>query len=99
MPPWPEGIEQRWDALTKEQQNEREERQEAWYELPDDERWDRALEGLRGSKPWLQLSPETLTGNTFYIPVTVYDILAPDRDERVAAAAARLAETKDGTDG
>lgn len=99
MPAWPDGVEHRWDALSEEQQREREERQEAWYELPDDERWDRAMEGLRASKPWLRLSPETLTETTFYIPVTVYDILAPDRDERIAAAVARVAETKDVSDG
>lgn len=87
MPPWPEGVEERWDALTEEQQAERSERQEAWCELPADEQWDMAMEGLRGSKPWLQLTPETLAGTTFHLPVTVYDILAPDRDERVAAAA------------
>lgn len=58
-----------------------------WYDLPEEERWDMAMAGLRGRRPWAQLAPHTLTEYYFGIPVTVYDLFAPDRDERVLRAA------------
>lgn len=88
MPPWPEGVPETWDALTVAQRKERDERQNAWYELAPDERWRIAFEGLGRTKPWLQLTPESLTEFTFSTPVTVYDLFASDRDERIQAAAA-----------
>lgn len=59
---------------------------DSWYELPGDEQWDLAFAGLASSRPWLQLTPESLTGRTFGPPVTFYDLFAPDRDERVRRA-------------
>lgn len=59
----------------------------AWYELPAEERWDRAMTGLRQSQPWARLAPDTLAEVYFHLPVTVYDLFAPDRDARVRAAA------------
>ncbi len=58
---------------------------DGWYDLPDDERWRLAMAGLRADKPWAQLTPDTLD-TTFGPAVTVYDLLATDRDERVSAA-------------
>jgi hypothetical protein len=60
---------------------------DAWAGLPDTEQWERALAGLRRHRPWARLSPATLAEVYFGIPVTVYDLLASDRDERVRAAA------------
>lgn len=59
---------------------------ETWYDLPDDEKWRLALDGLRAAKPWARLGRDTLAEVTFHVPLTVYDLFAPDRDERIAAA-------------
>jgi hypothetical protein len=59
---------------------------ESWDVLSHSEAWRHALDGLRLNSPWLQLTPESLGEQMFSAPVTVYDLLAPDRDERVAAA-------------
>jgi hypothetical protein len=60
---------------------------DGWYDLPDAEKWERAMDGLRRERPWARLSPDTLSEVFFHLPVSVYDLLAPDRDERVRAAA------------
>lgn len=62
--------------------------QDSWYALPDAERWRLAMEGLRASQPWARLAPDMLAGVGFGKPVSVYDLFAPDRDERVRRAAA-----------
>ena len=87
MPPWPEGVPRRWDALTEEQLQQRRQRDEEWADLDDAERWRIAMDGLRAERPWARLAPDTLADVTFGPPVTVYDLLAPDRDTRVRAAA------------
>lgn len=87
MPPWPEGVPRHWDALTEDQQRERDERHQAWYDVPADEQWRISFAGLQ-DRPWLQLTPESLAGVTFSSPVTVYDLFASDRDERIQAASA-----------
>jgi len=88
MPAWPEGIPERWDALTGQQQAERSARKEAWYELDGGEQWHISMEALRAEKPWLRLAPDTLATVTFGPGVTIYDLFAPDRDERIRAAVA-----------
>jgi hypothetical protein len=85
MPPWPEGVERRWEALTGDQQDQRTQREEEWYELPDERRWEIAMAGLRAERPWARLSADTLRTETFHLPVTVYDVTASDRDERLRA--------------
>lgn len=60
---------------------------DGWYDVPDAEKWDMAMAGLRRDRPWARLAPDTLAEVYFHIPVTVYDVLAPDHDERVRAAA------------
>jgi hypothetical protein len=57
-----------------------------WYELPTDERWRLGMAGLYWERPWAQLTPDTLAEVMFGPPVTVWDLFAPDRDERVRAA-------------
>ena len=49
--------------------------------------WDAAVDELRREQPWLQLTPESLADTMFSAPVSVYDLFASDRDERVRAAA------------
>lgn len=65
----------------------REAAMDGWYDLPAAERWEQSMAGLRRERPWARLSPDTLTEVYFHLPVTVYDLLATDRDERVRAAA------------
>jgi hypothetical protein len=85
MPPWPEGVELDWRALTEEQQEQRQARREEWYELPDDEQWRLGMAGLQARRPWARLAPDTLAAGTFGPAVTVYTLLAPDRDDLVRA--------------
>lgn len=86
MPPWPDGVPQDWDALTEAQRQERDERSDAWYDLPANEQWTIAFEALQQVRPWAQLTPESLAEVTFSSPVTVYDLFASDRDERIRKA-------------
>ncbi|MFI6922510.1 hypothetical protein ACIBIZ_21395 [Nonomuraea spiralis] len=61
---------------------------DGWYELPAAEKWTRAMAGLRERRAWARLGPDTLAEVTFHLPVTVYDLLADDREERIRRAAA-----------
>lgn len=66
---------------------------QAWQTLPAERQWEQAMNGLRTMQPWAQISPDSLHEATFGPPVTVFDLLAPDRDKRVLAAAAAAAGT------
>lgn len=83
-----------WETDHPDDESRREYYREAaadlWYELDAGERWRQAMDGLRENRPWAQLSPDMLGKLTFHWPVTVYDLLAPDRDERVRAAVASV---------
>lgn len=60
MPPWPEGVREHYDALTPEQQRERSDREDAWWDLPTDEQWARSLPVLREQRDGpLELQPDT----------------------------------------
>lgn len=82
-----------WDALSDERRQEERDtfRQDSWYDVPDEERWDAAMRGLRAARPWAQLSAANLREVSFGPMVTVYDVFAPDRDERVRRAFAEAA--------
>lgn len=62
---------------------------ELWYGLPPDEQWAGAMRGLRVQRPWARLAPDTLREVFFGPAVTVYDLWAHDRDERIRAACAQ----------
>ena len=66
-----------------------EQQSDLWYGLPAEERWAGSMEWLRTKQPWSELSPQKLGSVFFGYPVTVYDLLATDRDERVRAAFAK----------
>lgn len=72
--------------IGEDQQAARDEYQDEWHELPADEQWRVALAALREQRPWARLAADTLTEVTFGLPVTIYDLFASDRDERVRAA-------------
>lgn len=93
-PDWADGDGyNEWQEMLADEQAgiRRSAERDAWYDLPDDERWRLALDGLKANSPWLQLTPESLGDQCFGVPLTVYDVLAQDRDERVAAAFAMVA--------
>jgi hypothetical protein len=56
-----------------------------WYELPLESRWELGMEYL-ASKPYLQITPESLGGQWFDRAVTVWDVMSPERVDRVTAA-------------
>lgn len=80
-----------WDELDESERNEMraEHRQDTWYDLDNATQWELAMAGLRANRPWGRLAPDTLREVMFGPPVTVYDLWAEDRDERVARACAR----------
>jgi hypothetical protein len=95
MPPWPTGVPETWDALTTEQQDARRTASLAWYDLPEAERWDTAMAGIRNRNPWANLTPENLAITTFGPGVTLFDLFHPDRVDRVKAAFTRDREIEE----
>lgn len=102
VPPWPvpgdREADDAWQQFDQLPENIREAYQgadaqfeEQWEEMTFDDRWNRALAGLRKRRPWSRLAPETLKVQTFGPAVTAYDLLASDREERVRAAVAAYA--------
>lgn len=80
---------EREDDSPEREQVQREERFTRWCELDAAEQWRISLPALREQRPGAQLAPDTLGSVTFGPPVTVYDLFAADRDDRVRAAMAR----------
>ncbi|WP_433067338.1 hypothetical protein [Dactylosporangium sp. CS-033363] len=94
-PPWLDAPDRDDWLRTHPDRDERlqwyeEETRDGWYLLPDAEQWAQGMAGLRAQRPWAQLTPDNLAETTFGAGVTVYDVFAPDRDERVAAAFAEV---------
>lgn len=54
-----------------------------WYDLPDGQRFDLAMEGLRQRRPWARLGPDTLGKYHFDQPVTIFHLMGADRASRV----------------
>lgn len=80
MPPWPEGVEKHWNALTEQQQTERTARQEKWEALSDEKQWKLAVQGLKAPgkiKPW---APDTLRTYRFGHSISLVDLMAHDYD-------------------
>lgn len=85
MPPWPEGVPEQWDALTDAQKQERRDASEAWYGLDYDERWASGMRWLR-EQSGLQMTPEDWPTFRFGHELSAFDLIAPDRDARLARA-------------
>lgn len=79
-----------WDELTDDDRAERRKDHavEEWDDLPAEEQWRLGMEGLRTNRPWARIGPDNLRTQMFGPVLTAYDLLAPDRDERVRAACA-----------
>lgn len=59
---------------------------ELWYELPNADQWRLGLEGLRSNGGGLEIAPETFGKYNFGHGLTLPDLLADDREERLAKA-------------
>lgn len=94
LPPWPEGVPESHDNITDAHQAKIDAAYAAWYELTDDAKWTISMAGLKQRRPWAQLTPTSLAGQSFGPMVTVYDLFADDRHDRVRAAVAALDETR-----
>ena len=90
-PAWADSAEglAEWDAYddAEKAESRADAAESAWYDLSEERKWALAMDGLRSSHPWARIAPDTLAGVTFGPSVSVYDLFAPDRDDRVRAAA------------
>ncbi len=78
-----------WQDYSAEEQQTIEVWQDRWYAMAEEDCgavFDAGMEWLRLRRPWARLAPDTLASVTFGPGVTVYDLFARDRDERVRAA-------------
>lgn len=58
---------------------------DAWGELDEGVQFDLSMSWLRRERPWAQITPANLATDTFGYGITIYDLYAPDRDDRVRA--------------
>lgn len=86
MPPWPEGVPERWSELTEAQKEIREARSEEWYDLDDAKQWEIAMPALRESGGGLEIKPDNWDTFRFRHGMTVMDLLSEDFEDRVRAA-------------
>lgn len=86
MPAWPEGVPRSYRELSEEQKKERDERSEAWYELPHTEQWRISLEGLRTGTGGLEMKPDNWNTFKFGHGLSFLDIMAVNYAERLEAA-------------
>ncbi len=81
MPAWPEGVEEKWDALTEEQQKARTERSEAWYDLSEAKQWAISTKGLKDPKRKYfnePITPQNLRTYRFGHELSLLDLAAGD---------------------
>jgi len=86
---FPESGESDWDRPTPDDEDSWDAYYEAWGELSEATQFDLAMSWLRRERPWAQITPGNLGTETFGYGVTIYDLYAPDRDERIRAAIER----------
>ncbi|RKR92678.1 hypothetical protein BDK92_7155 [Micromonospora pisi] len=63
--------------------------EELWSEIPTARRWELGMAGLRGNPGRLELTPDDWDGFVFGHGLSVFDLLAHDRDARLEEAFAR----------
>ncbi len=76
---WPEEQQRAWNEACAAAD-------ERWGAMSHEAQWAAAMDGLTERRPWAQLTPDNLADVGFGSFVTVYDLIAADRDERVTAA-------------
>lgn len=93
-PPMPEGWrhdyydEAEWASLDDEKRRDiyTDSAYDLWGDMPDAEQWRLAMAGLHATPGMLELTPATWSGSHFGRGLTVFDLLAVDRDERFRRA-------------
>lgn len=75
-PAWPDGVERKWDALPRDEQERREVIQDEWEQKPHRERWNVGVAWLRETRPMLRIDPETWEAYTFNNGKSMFDVLA-----------------------
>jgi hypothetical protein len=86
---FPEPGDSDWDRPTPDNEDDWDDYHEAWSALPETTQFDLGMSWLRRERPWAQITPGNLATETFGYGVTIYDLYAPDRDERIRAAIER----------
>lgn len=103
VPDWAEGDEGRaeWERAYPEHEDRRSCYDsiagDQWYDLPEDERWRLAMNGLRGSGDGLEISPAEFGKYYFTHGLTLPDLLAGDYEERLDKALGFVEEPPAGT--
>jgi len=72
--PWPEGVERDYSKLSDEQRESVDARSDEWYDLPDDERWRLAMDGLR-AKELLRIQPDGFSDYGYGQGLSAFDVL------------------------
>jgi hypothetical protein len=85
MPPWPEGVPLDWDELSEDDKQTRSDRQEQWDELDAAEQWRISMVGLRDDPGGLEIKPQNWDAFQFRHGLSVLDLFAADRNERLDA--------------
>jgi hypothetical protein len=84
---FPADLGEDYRLLSEAQQQQWDERAEAWYEVEEGERWRISMAALRANRErGMELRPDTWDELYFGKGITVFDLLAPDRDERLERA-------------
>lgn len=90
---WPGRDVERWDDYSDAEKQAIEDWQERWYDDEDHAgKFDAGMAWLRQKRPWARIAPDTLAEVTFHLAVTVYDLFAPDRDDRIRRANGQVAK-------
>lgn len=76
LPPWPEGVEKHWNALSEDQQQERRDRQDEWDNLPHQRHWDLAVKGLKSRMA--PIEPKNLRTLRFGCGISLIDLINRD---------------------
>jgi hypothetical protein len=88
MPAWPEGVAREWSALSEGQQAARSARQDAWYDLPDEEQWRHGMDYLQSGTGHLELLPEQFGDGAYHFGhgLSWLDLDAGDAEDHVRHA-------------
>lgn len=95
MPPWPEGVKS-WDELPEDVQQTRTDRSEAWYDLSKEEQWKISYAGVEDTPNLRPISVASL-GEKFGHNLSVFDLAAPDWEQRLQRLTADDSVLEDAT--
>lgn len=78
MPPWPEGVERTWEALSEEEQERRSKRSEEWDDLSEAKQWAISVKGLKDPKRKMfnePITPQNLRTYRFGHELSLLDLV------------------------